>query len=163
MAKQLLVLFIGAAALVLAAITLPHSVSGAPPSSATVIFGHERIGSTGPCGPHAPQCPPGRGVGQSAEAVDALVPRTVVIADEGTVFFDNSGPPHRVGVCQAGLEADDLSLAAVGNVMTDPRCVHHAPGADVTWTFTEPGKYLIICSFLPHFRDREMYGRVIVQ
>lgn len=139
------------------------SVTGAPPLFATVIFGHESTGSTSNCGPDLAQCPPVRGVGQSAEAVDALVPRTVVIAEGGTVFFDNSGRPHVVGVCQEGVASGELSLAAVNNVMTDPRCAHGAPGADVTWTFDEPGEYLIICSFLPHFRDRGMYGRVIVQ
>ena len=32
-----------------------------------------------------------------------------------------------------------------------------------SFTFTEPGRYLVICTFLPHFADAQMYGWVIVK
>src|SRR5690606_2962864 len=39
------------------------------------------------------------------------------------------------------------------------------PGPDVpfTWTFEEPGRYLVICEVLPHFAVNGMYGWVIVK
>ena len=30
-------------------------------------------------------------------------------------------------------------------------------------TFSAPGKYLVICTFLPHFVEFEMYGWVVVR
>ena len=36
------------------------------------------------------------------------------------------------------------------------------PGQHPTFTFTEPGRYLVICAFLPHF-EAQMYGWVIVK
>ena len=137
----------------------------------TVIFGHESAGSEIACGPHdadpteppSNRCPPDRAVGQSAEATDALIPRTVAIKAGGAITYDNSGAPHRVGICEEGLTPDEIALPASGNVITDTRCVVAGPGVDVTKTFTEPGKYLIICGFVPHFVEREQYGWAIVQ
>ena len=45
-----------------------------------------------------------------------------------------------------------------GNGRTAVRSVASALG-----TFSVPGRYLVICNFLPHFVDNDMYGWVIVQ
>ena len=42
----------------------------------------------------------------------------------------------------------------------------HAPGTPaVSWTasFSEPGRYLVICNLTPHFGFFKMYGWVIVK
>lgn len=163
---------LGAIAACTLALLIPIAAIAAMPTAATMFVGNERSGSDGTCGPlndlntPANECPPHRFVGESAEAVDIFRPRTVTLAVGGAVTFDVSGAPHRVGVCEAGVGPDDVSLLSVNNVITDARCNHPASagsGQDVTYQFNTAGKYLVICKFLPHFMDREQYGWVIVR
>jgi hypothetical protein len=64
-----------------------QDASGGLPMSATIEFGQPDTGSPFP----APS-----GHDQSSHAKDNLVPRTVVIAQGGTVTFDLSGPGRRI-------------------------------------------------------------------
>lgn len=149
----------------------------APPQSATVRFGLNEVGSP---------FPPPAGHDHSTHAKDHIVPRTVVIAQGGSVTFEidefhqpalyrPGTAPEDITVSDATLQ--DLSLPCVpGGVL--PKFVINDPNgrillgpphscAEQTWTtppgtFDHPGRYLVICTTLPHFRNG-MYGWVIVQ
>jgi len=138
----------------------------------TVQFGQPNVGSP---------FPPTSGHDQSAHAVDNMVPRTVVIDSGDTVIF-NTGGVHQVAIYEPGTEPEDIDTSAL--VLTPAGCPK--PGGapllindtenrvalyaqpcgpaprQVTHTFTEPGRYLVICAFLPHFQV-QMYGWVIVR
>ena len=143
----------------------------ATPSTATVQFGKPNTGSP---------FPPTSGHDQSAHAVDNMVPRTVVIDVGGTVTFNVPGV-HQVAIYAPGTEPDDIDTSIL--VLMPPGCprpggarllindpenreaLYAQPcGAPrvVTHTFTEPGRYLVICAFLPHF-EVQMYGWVEVR
>jgi plastocyanin len=144
-------------------------------STATVQFGQPNVGSP---------FPPTSGHDQSAHAVDNMVPRTVVIDKGGTVTFNTFGV-HQVAIYAPGTEPGDIDTTDL--VLTPAGCPKPGPppGAPlliddetnrianypqacvpgprtVTHTFDEPGRYLVICSFLPHFQV-QMYGWVIVR
>jgi plastocyanin len=112
-------------------------------------------------------------------AQDALVPRTVVIQRGGTVTFNTFGP-HGVAIYEDGTEPGDIDTSVLAPpvascppvpLIDDPdrRIAVVAPqvcaGGTPTpaYTFTEPGRYLVICRFLPHFTEFDMYGWVIVR
>lgn len=140
--------------------------------TATVQFGQPNVGSP---------FPPTSGHDQSAHAVDNMVPRTVVIDQGGSVIFNTSGV-HQVAIYEPGTDPEDIDTSAL--VLTPAGCPK--PGGaplliddadnrvalyaqpcgpaprQVTHTFTEPGRYLVICAFLPHFQV-QMYGWVIVR
>jgi plastocyanin len=140
--------------------------------SATIDFGRPDTGS---------DFPPPSGHDQSSHAKDNLVPRTVVIATGGTVTFDLSGPgraPHQVAVYPAGTEPGDVDTSALAPpvagcppapLIVDPDGIILAPQpcaggtTSPSHTFTQPGRYLVICTFLPHFAQFQMYGWVIVK
>ena len=142
------------------------------PLSATMNFGIDVIGSPFPPVPEHDA---------SAHAKDNIVPRTVVIARGGTVTFKmGPAPVHAVGIYAPGTEPEDINT----NILTPPppppcppvplisdpnnlvanvstqRCQGGA--AAPTFTFTAPGRYFVICRFLPHFLV-QMYGWVIVR
>jgi plastocyanin len=143
-------------------------------SSATVQFGQTNVGSA---------FPPPSGHDQSAHAVDNMVPRTVVIDTGGTVTFNVPGV-HEVAIYEPGTDPDDIDTSML--ILMPPGCPR--PGGEalmindpenrvalyaqpclpggatrvVTHTFTEPGRYLVICAFLPHFQV-QMYGWVEVR
>jgi len=147
-----------------------QEIDGGLPMSATVAFGQPDTGSP---------FPPPSGHDQSSHAKDNLVPRTVVIGQGGTVTFDLSGPGravHQVAIYPDGTEPGDVDTAALapppagcppvpliagGNVLEPPPCA--GGSTSPSYTFTEPGRYLVICTFLPHFVDAQMYGWVIVK
>ena len=149
-----------------------QSVAGSHPMAATIAFGRPELGSPFP----APS-----GHDRSAHAEDKLFPRTVVIAQGGTVTFDLSGPGravHQVAVYPDATEPDDVDTTALapppagcppvpliadpdGDVLAPPPCA--GGSTSPSFTFTEPGRYLVICTFLPHFADAQMYGWVIVK
>ena len=146
----------------------------ATPLSATVQFGQPNVGSP---------FPPTSGHDQSAHAVDNMVPRTVVIDTGGTVTFNIPGV-HQVAIYGPGTEPDDIDTSMLilmppgcprpGGaplLINDPEnrealyaqpCLPGGAARVVTHTFTEPGRYLVICAFLPHFQV-QMWGWVEVR
>jgi plastocyanin len=122
--------------------------------------------------------PPQEEHDQSGHAADNLVPRTVVIGTGGTVTFNTFGV-HQVTIYDDGTQPEDIDtslLAATPCVgpgapllIDDPEnrlaifdqpCAGGPPSP--SYTFTEPGRYLVICAFLPHF-EVQMWGWVIVK
>ena len=132
---------------------------------------------------HGSPFDPAAGHDRSTQAKDLLIPRTVVIDVGGRVEFEID-PFHRVNIYRAGTEANDIDLSKLINfsagpvfipnfVIDDPtnRIAQSPPfsfNLIQTWTtpagtFNTPGRYLVICSFLPHFAANDMYGWVIVR
>lgn len=144
----------------------------ATPVSATMDFGVDTTGSP---------FPPPSGHDQSSHAKDNIVPRTVVIDRGGTVTFKmGPAPVHQVAIYDSGTEPSDIDTTILlppppapcppVPLINDPNnrlaflsaqlCAGGSPAP--TYTFTEPGRYLVICTFLPHF-NVGMYGWVIVR
>ena len=109
-----------------------------------------------------------------------MVPRTVVIDLGGTVTFNTAGV-HQVAIYAPGTDPDDIDMSILvptpagcpkpGGaplLMNDPenRVALYAQACGgirkVEHTFTKPGRYLVICAFLPHFQV-QMYGWVEVR
>ena len=132
---------------------------------------------------HGSPFDPAAGHDHSSQAKDALVPRTVVIDVGGSVEFEID-PFHRVNIYRAGTEADDIDLSKLINfsagpvfipnfVIDDPtNRIAQSPAFSFnlvqTWTtpggtFNQPGRYFVMCNFLPHFAANDMYGWVIVR
>jgi plastocyanin len=151
---------------------------GPSSSTATVQFGQASVGSP---------FPPDSGHDSSGHAADNLVPGTVVIAAGGTVTFEVPPGVHQIAIYQPGTEPKDIdttdltTLAVyagcagppfvnaplVIDVLDDPTLEAAYPvpcftPMTVTHQFDQPGRYLVICNFLPHFEAR-MYGWVIVR
>ena len=138
--------------------------------SATLEFGNPNTGS-----PFSPAS----GHDQSLHAPDTLVPQTVVIDAGGTVTFKTYGP-HQVAVYDDGVGAGDIDTTILTGggagcppppLINDPNgrlavlAAQPCAGGTTTpqYTFTEPGRYLVICTFLPHFTIARMYGWVVVR
>ena len=142
------------------------SAAAASPLTATVQFGQANVGSP---------FPPPSGHDHSSNAQDNLVPRTVVIDRGGTVTFETFGV-HGVAIYAAGTEPEDINTSVLApaqagcppvplindsNNRLAVRAQPCAGGSIVpSFTFTNPGRYLVICRFLPHFVDFNMYGWV---
>ncbi len=145
-------------------------------SAAAVRFGLNEHGS-----PFPPQV----GHDHSSQAKDVLVPRTVVISRGGTVSYTVDAV-HQVAVYQAGTEPESITVdgstlesvdLGFGIVLpqfrindSNGRLALSPPQALVeqTWTtppgtFDGPGRYLVICTSVPHFVLNTMYGWVIVK
>ena len=153
----------------------PTAVGGSSavssPLSATVRFGNDTVGS---------KFPTPTGHDQSGHARDNLIPRTVVIDQGGTVTFEMGGRVHQVGIYDDGTTPEQVSRAGaapkagcppapyitgVGDpnlvtILGQPICAGGA--ATVSYTFQTPGRYLVICTFIPHL-DLAMYGWVEVR
>jgi len=147
---------------------------GSSPSTATITFGFADHGTT---------FPPGSGHDASANAKDNLVPRTVVIDRNGTVTFNlPPGSVHNVAIYGPGTEPGDIRTAMAfltpgGRgcppvpLINDPQNRLAVLGAQpcaggatsVSFQFTTVGKHLVICRFLPHFVNVNMYGWVQVR
>src|SRR5262249_52798220 len=115
---------------------------------------------------------------RSSNAKDNLFPRTVVIAQGGTVTYRVDGL-HRPAVYRPGTAPGDVDTTALetlipalppfiadaqaparrGSLRTPPQVVAWTPPAG---TFAQPGRYLVICTFLPHF-ETGRYGWVEVK
>ena len=164
--------------------TAPASAGGSlvasqsSPLEATMRFGNDSVGSA---------FPTPSGHDQSGHARDNLIPRTVVIDRGGTVKFEMGGPVHQVGIFADGTEVGDIVRT---NAFNKPGCppvavakyinpadnpttfvaITGAPLCDSTqadqpiqsYKFDKPGKYLVICMFIPHL-DLAMYGWVVVR
>jgi hypothetical protein len=149
-------------ALVVAALTAPSSVGATPDAAATVRFGNPEAGSA---------FPPPLGHDQSPNAKDNMIPRTAVIARGGAVTFEIDGL-HQPAIYRPGTTPDDIAVPPAGQFVNDPnnRLVLgplNTPPATTTFTspagtFDEPGAYLVICNFRPHFANFDMYGWVMV-
>ncbi len=149
---------------------------GRSPHAATMQFGQVDVGSP---------FPPPAGHDQSPHAQDNVVPRTVVIRPGGTVTFNVPAGVHQIAIYAPGTEPESIdtnivtSLAAFAGcagppvvnaplVINDPtnrvavRTVPCFTPAQRSYTFTTPGRYLVICAFLPHF-GVGMYGWVDVK
>lgn len=140
-----------------------------PPSTATVQFGRNELGSP---------FPPPEEHDASTHAKDALQPRTVVISAGGTVTFSVASF-HKIAIYEPGTTPDEIDTTLLEPsgapfpfppIINDPtgritRGALALPGPDVafSWTFDEPGRYLVICEVLPHFAAMGMYGWVIVK
>jgi plastocyanin len=131
--------------------------------------------------------PPDSGHDRSGNAHDNLVPRTVVIGTGGTVTFMVPANVHQIAIYEPGTEPEDIDTSdlttlnayagCVGppfvnaplviDVTDDANLEAHYPvpcftEAQIAHTFDAPGRYLVLCSFLPHF-ELSMYGWVIVR
>jgi len=150
---------------------------GGGASSATMQFGQVDVGS---------QQPPGSTHDQSAHAKDNIVPGTVVIKAGGTVTFNLPASVHQIAIYKPGTKPADIDTSIVTTLKTFAGCTQpflpvNAPlvindptdrfatipvpsltPTQKTQRFNTPGKYLVICAFLPHFEDG-MYGWVDVK
>lgn len=110
---------------------------------------------------------------------DRNKPDALVVKSGTTVTFENFGAPHRVALYDAGLVkngsgptttlADIVPTAGVGTFLDDPagRLALEAPGADLTYTFTNTSgtvkQYLAICAFRPHFTNYAQATFILVR
>jgi hypothetical protein len=145
---------------------------GKSPLTAVMQFGQANVGSP---------FPPGSGHDQSAHAVDNIVPRTVVIQVNGTVTFNLPANIHQINIYKPGTKPEDVDVS-INNRTTladhaecGPPLPDELTGAPIvigdagdnfeaaipvpclqpsqrSYQFTQPGKYLVICAFLPHFQ-----------
>lgn len=150
---------------------LPLLGFGGPPDTAIVQFGQPDTGSP---------FPPSEQHDQSSHAKDNIVPRTVVIAAGGTVEFHINTPAHALAIYAAGTEPEDIDVSvtkppapapcpqvpliddAEGRLAVFAQRCAGGPSV-VSYTFQDPGRYLVICVFFPHFVDFDMFGWVIVE
>ena len=140
---------------------------GSSPLAATIQFGQPVTGS---------QFPPSAEHDESAHAKDNLVPRTVVIDEGGTVTFNVPAGVHQIAIYAPGTNPEDINTATLiplcpgptPRLINDPTnrvaLITHACFSDwqAQYTFNTPGRYLVICAFLPHF-EVGMYGWVEVR
>lgn len=149
---------------------------GGTGSNAVMQFGQVDVGSP---------APPGSDHDQSAHAKDNIVPGTVTITVNSTVTFNVPAAVHQVRIYKPGTEPEDINtsnlttLAAfagcAGNpVVNAPLVINDTNNLEaaipipcftptsVSHTFTKPGKYLVICGFLPHFQTG-MYAWIEVK
>lgn len=155
---------------------VPGQGPGSSPLAATMQFGKVDVGSPfGPTEEHD----------QSSHAKDDVVPRTVVIRSGGTVTFNVPAGVHQIAIYAPGTKPEDINAGIVTTlsafagcagppvvnaplVINDPtnrvatRSVPCFTPAQRSYTFTSPGRYLVICAFLPHF-GVGMYGWVDVK
>lgn len=152
------------------AVPAAGGLAASTPLSAEVQFGVPGVGSP---------FPPPLGHDHSSSAKDNLVPRTVVVQRGGRVTFNTFGP-HGVAIYEDGKEPGDIDTSVLAPpvatcppvpLIDDPdgRIAVLAPQpcaggtAAPAYTFNNPGRYLVICRFLPHFEEFDMYGWVIVR
>ena len=147
-----------------AMLAVPAVVVALPDQSAAVQFGHDEVGSP---------FPPPSGHDASFNAKDNVIPRTAVVSAPGLVTW-NVPSVHQVAIYEPGVEPGDI--VPTGNLETNPfvndpngrvalQANPFGPPRPPTYqhTFNAPGKYLIICNFLPHFVFAKMYGWIDVK
>ena len=157
-----------AAVLVVGALAiLAPAVLAGPDTSATVRFGNDDVGSS---------YPPITEHDESGNGKFNLIPRTVTIPVGGRVTYDilvRFGI-HQPTVYEAGTTPDDIDIQGPFPFINDPDGrIEMGPAVNVatgtgTWTtapstFGQPGRYLVLCNFTPHFAEFDMYGWVNVQ
>jgi hypothetical protein len=144
-------------------------------TEAHVEFGSDHVGS--------PFDPPS-GHDASSHAKDSVRPRTTVLAAGGEIEFEIY-PFHQVAIYEPGTNPEDIDVETLLDlnvpcepftipdfVFDDPegRILLSPPATceETEWTtppgtFDRPGRYLIVCTTLPHFVEFDMYGWVIVK
>jgi plastocyanin len=152
MRKQIIIFT--AIAVAVTILALPAIGFAALPSSATMQYGQDRGSGCNP-----PDCFDD----QSFHADDRIIPGAVSIAAGGTVFFDVQGF-HQVAIYAPGTKPKDITPAGFfvddpTNRINDPL---PPPTQSVSFTFDQPGKYLVICNVAPHFEEAQMWGWVQV-
>jgi plastocyanin len=141
------------------------------PLTAVVKFGKPNTGSP---------FPPPSGHDQSGHARDSLTPGTVVIDATGSVRFELPPDVHQIAIYDNGKGPGDVNTNAL---LVAPNLPSGCPPVPLindsvmrlafqthacfqpwsyTHTFPTAGKYLVICTFLPHFQVG-MYGWVTVR
>ena len=113
---------------------------------------------------------------------DRNVPDLITVRSGTTVDFENIGAPHRISIYNHGINSVvggvletnnrttlvDVTGSVVTNVIQANAVAGQtlvgplASGASTSYTFSEPGQYLVICSFNPHFRNFAQATFVIV-
>jgi plastocyanin len=147
------------------------ALAAKPDNSATIEFGRDDLGSP---------FPPPSGHDQSGHSRDSLFPQEVVIDKGGTVTFKmGASGVHEVAIYAPGTKPDDINASLLSPpapgcppvptindpnnrlaIVSDQICEGGSPAP--TYTFNTPGRYLVICTFLPHFEDG-MWGWVAVR
>lgn len=148
----------------------PHAPLEGPLANAVVNFGQWKTDVPLDRFPNVPPAPPRNS--------HALLPATVRIQAGGSVSFIIAGL-HHILVYGPGVEPGDInagSLIATTGIpagvplINDPtHRVYRGPDPSVLGTldrvesvhFATPGRFLVICGVLPHFRDG-MFGYVDV-
>ena len=148
-----------------------QAAASQPVLSATIQFGRDTLGSP---------FPPPSGHDASGHSRDSLFPAEVVIDKGGTVtFIMGASGVHEVAIYEPGTKPSDINTNLLAPpaptcppvptindpnhrvaIVSDQVCEGGSPAP--TWTFTTPGRYLVICTFLPHFQTG-MYGWVTVR
>jgi plastocyanin len=155
--------------------TAPSAVLDLQPAalslSASVDFGRDDLGSP---------FPPPSGHDQSGHSRDSLFPQEVVIDKGGTVtFVMGFSGVHEAAIYAPGTSPKDINASLLAPpaagcppvptindpnhriaIVADQVCEGGNPAP--SWTFNTPGRYLVICTFLPHFQAG-MYGWVTVR
>ena len=144
---------------------LAPAVLAGPDASATVRFGNDDVGSP---------FPPITEHDNSGSGKFNLIPRTVAISQGGTVTYDifvrfgfHQPMVYAVGTTPEDIEGGFPFLNDTGGLLATGPAVPAAQGT-ATWstpagTFDEPGRYLVLCNFAPHFEEFDMYGWVQVK
>jgi len=130
-------------------------LQGAPGSGELMVFGNPDAGT-----PYPPQTHD-----ESLHGKDRVIPGTVVIDAGQTVTF-RVYPGHRVAVYNDGTEPEDITVNPTGSFVLDPTnrlALQPAPTPTYAYTFTQPGRYLVICAARRHFVVARMWGWVIVR
>jgi len=140
----------------LAAAPLAESqVQSAPGSGAVMEFGNPDAGSSfSPPGAHD----------QSFHSRDRINPGAVVI-DAGQKVTFKINPGHRVAIYKDGTRPEDIN-PGTGNFVLDPTNRLFLQGTlvpSLSFTFNQPGHYLVICAVRRHFVEANMWGWVIVR
>jgi hypothetical protein len=149
---------------VIAVLAVPAVVLAVPDDSATVRFGNPGAGSF----------VPGVVENGSFNAQDNLIPRTVNIARGGTVTYEIAGF-HQPAIYEPGTQPSDITVPpfpqfefindSSGRIAGGLGPLNIPPGTQ-SWespALTQPGTYLVLCNFIPHFAFAKMYGWVNVK
>lgn len=146
----------------------PEVAATGPDGHAVVRFGRGEVGTV--------FFPPGSHDG-SFHAKDAIRPRRTVISAGGTVDFVIA-TFHKPAVYEPGIGVEDIDVTLLEEadapfefppIINDPEGRIARGDLNVgapkvwSWTFEEPGLYLVICEVLPHFAGAKMYAWVDVR
>ena len=189
--KTIRTLFVTLFAMFSAALLLQAVYAAAPGTEdSPVLFGKASLGKKSPVvrpncaddpkvNPGKPDCfDPDHD--SSATALDQIVPHVVTSIVLEDVYFERGGGNHGVAVYAPGTDVEALQAAAAVappgppshfNIDTSEFDRLFAGPQGTGWTltivpggtFSEPGRYLVVCTFRPHFVDLDMYGYVEVK